>query len=80
MDAGYPPGTPKQMWAGPLSPLPSLHSFIDGRRTTFHLLPPDCRGFVLFFEERDPVIVTKWQSGTEGTHAGFATALFALGC
>src|SRR5271169_6569075 len=33
-----------------------------GRQTRFHMLPEDCRRFVLFLQERDPVIVTKWHS------------------
>ncbi len=33
-----------------------------GRQTRFHMLPEDCRRFVLFLRERDPVIVTDWHS------------------
>ena len=33
-----------------------------GRQTRFHMLPEDCRRFVLFLQERDPVIVTEWHS------------------
>ena len=33
-----------------------------GRQTRFHMLPEDCRRFVLFLRERDPVVVTNWYS------------------
>jgi hypothetical protein len=33
-----------------------------GRQTRFHMLPEDCRRFVQFLRERDPIIVTKWYS------------------
>ncbi|MGA3134472.1 MAG: hypothetical protein ABSC88_00615 [Terracidiphilus sp.] len=33
-----------------------------GRQTRFHMLGEDCRRFVLFLQERDPVIVTEWHS------------------
>jgi len=33
-----------------------------GRQTRFHMLPEDCRRFVCFLQERDPVIVTPWYS------------------
>ncbi len=33
-----------------------------GRQTRFHMLPEDCRRFVVFLRERDPVIVTDWHS------------------
>ena len=33
-----------------------------GRQTRFHMLPEDCRRFLLFLQERDPVIVTEWYS------------------
>jgi len=35
-----------------------------GRQTRFHMLPDDCRRFVQFLQERDPVIVTNWHSPT----------------
>ena len=33
-----------------------------GRQTRFHMLPDDCRRFLHFLQERDPVIVTEWHS------------------
>ncbi len=33
-----------------------------GRQTRFHMLPEDCRRFLVFLQERDPVIVTEWYS------------------
>src|SRR5450755_3580600 len=33
-----------------------------GRQTRFHMLPEDCRRFVLFLQERDPVMVTESHS------------------
>lgn len=33
-----------------------------GRQTRFHMLPDDCRRFVQFLRERDPVIIAKWHS------------------
>jgi len=33
-----------------------------GRQTRFHMLPEDCRRFVFFLQERDPVIITEWYS------------------
>lgn len=33
-----------------------------GRQIRFHMLPEDCRQFVQFLRERDPVIVARWHS------------------
>jgi len=33
-----------------------------GRQTRFHMLPEDCRNFLLFVQERDPVSVVEWHS------------------
>lgn len=40
-----------------------IYTFVlMGRQTRFHMLPEDCRRFVLFLRERDPMIVTEWYS------------------
>lgn len=33
-----------------------------GRQTQLHMLPEDCRQFVSFIRERDPVVATTWNS------------------
>jgi hypothetical protein len=37
-----------------------------GRQTRFHMLPEDCRRFVRFLHDHDPVIVTRWHSSESG--------------
>lgn len=37
-----------------------------GRQTQLHMLPEDCRQFVKFLRERDPVVVTTWYSAETG--------------
>jgi hypothetical protein len=45
------------------SPRFLVYTFLTmGRQTRFHMLPEDCRRFLLFLQERDPVIVTEWYS------------------
>ncbi len=41
-----------------------VNSAVMGRQTRFHMLPDDCRRFVQFLQERDPVIVTNWHSSS----------------
>lgn len=41
-----------------------MHSSFMGRQTRFHMRPEDCRQFICFLQERDPVIVTRWHSAT----------------
>jgi len=53
--------TPKQM-ATPFFRFLVYTLLSMGRQTRFHMLPEDCRRFVLFLQERDPVIVTEWHS------------------
>jgi len=39
-----------------------IHSFSMGRQTRFHAFHEDCRRFVCFLRERDPVVITRWHS------------------
>jgi hypothetical protein len=39
-----------------------------GRQTRFHMLEEDCRQFLEFLHQRDPVIVVDWRSKTAEMH------------